>query len=130
MLISKVDPFFICKRLYFLWDLGDGRNATGKEVEHYYNNTGVYGVVLKILKVFDDGHELQMVTVTNVTMRIHIKGNVANLSKPNAANRLWGVTGGNWYIGQSKIMKHGALQPNGLICLVVALSFASKIIWQ
>ena len=72
--IVKVDPIFICKRLYFFWDLGDGRNTTGKEVEHYYNNTGVYCVVLKILKVFDDGHESQMVTVTNVTMKIHVKG--------------------------------------------------------
>ena len=74
MSIVKVDPSFICKHLYFLWDLGDGRNTIGKEVEHCYNNTGVYGVVLKILKVFDDGHESQMVTVTNVTMKIHVKG--------------------------------------------------------
>jgi hypothetical protein len=68
----KVDPYFLCKRLrlYFFWTLGDGRNASGEDVEHYYNKTGVYYVVLKIFKVSGDTKHF----VTNVTMKIDVKG--------------------------------------------------------
>ena len=73
---SLIDPYFVCKRLYFFWDFGDGHNTSGKHVEHRYNNTGVFCVVLKIYKVFrdDGGKEF----IRNITMKIHVKGLLFN----------------------------------------------------
>ena len=69
--VVAIDPYFFCKHLHFSWNFGDGCNASGKHVEHHYNNTGVYGVVLKIYKVFkDDGGERKL--MGNVTMNIHV----------------------------------------------------------
>lgn len=75
---SLIDPYFVCKRLYFFWDFGDGHNTSGKHVEHRYNNTGVFCVVLKIYKVFrdDGGKEF----IRNITLKIHVKG------KPDASS--------------------------------------------
>ena len=66
----RVDPYFLCQDLYFSWSLGDGRNASGERVDHYYNETGVYYVVLKIYKVLDERKDF----LTNVTVKIEIEG--------------------------------------------------------
>ena len=66
----RVDPYFLCQDLYFSWNLSDGRNVSGKHVEHYYNKTGVYYVVLKIYKVLHGRKDF----LTNVTVKIEIKG--------------------------------------------------------
>ena len=71
--VYAIDPYFICKHLHYSWNFGDGRNASGKHVEHHYNNTGVYGVVLKIYKVFNDDNEARKL-MRNVTMNIHVEG--------------------------------------------------------
>lgn len=71
--ISKIDPYFICKHFYFLWDLGDGFNASGKYIEHFYNKTGDYFVVLKIFhKVLAVNSSKEL--LRNFTIKVQIKG--------------------------------------------------------
>ena len=68
--VNPIDPYFICKRLHFSWYFGDGCNASGNHTEHRYNKAGLYGVVLKIYKVFNSDNGMEL--MSNVTMTIHI----------------------------------------------------------
>ncbi|XP_028395347.1 uncharacterized protein LOC114519420 [Dendronephthya gigantea] len=69
--ISKVQPYSICKDLFIFWDFGDGDNATGKHVQHHYNNTGTFSVVMRILKGIEYLGQRRL--IRNITMKIHIK---------------------------------------------------------
>ena len=68
--VFAIDSRYICKHLDFSWSLGDGSNASGKHVEHYYNKTGVYGVVLKIYEIYE--HDSGKKLMGNVEMNIHV----------------------------------------------------------
>ena len=73
MAVYAINPYFLCKHLHYSWNFGDSRNASGKHVEHHYSKTGVYSVVLKIYKVFNDDNEARKL-MKNVTMNIHVEG--------------------------------------------------------
>ena len=70
--ILKVHPYSICKDLLFFWHLGDGDSASGKYVQHHYNNSGVFSVVMSTFEGID--YLGQRTFIANITMKIHIKG--------------------------------------------------------
>jgi len=49
----------------YLWDLGDGQNATGRQVSHRYDRPGVYNVTLKLRWDGQEDADTVVVTVSD-----------------------------------------------------------------
>ena len=82
MPVVTIDPYFICKPLHFIWELGNGFNVSGQHIEHWYNKTGSFPALLKIYKVHNDddnGDSGKKELVRNITITLCIKGKVVKV---------------------------------------------------
>ena len=72
VLMRTTDPYFVCKRLAYLWNFNDGSHFSGMHVTQYYNKSGYFSVKLNVYKVFEFEKNRQL--VTNFSLTLHVKG--------------------------------------------------------
>lgn len=56
----------------YIWDFGDGTNGTGKEVQHTYENEGIYEVTLTIKTETENGSDTTTATIERVAPVVDI----------------------------------------------------------